>query len=50
MPPFPFAEYRYQDNESDAYENRYFRNAVLLDNGAIYIGEWSGDKKFGKGI
>lgn len=50
MPPFPFSEHRYQDNESDRYENRYFRNAVLLDNGAIYIGEWSTDKKFGKGI
>ncbi|CAK66810.1 unnamed protein product (macronuclear) [Paramecium tetraurelia] len=50
MPPFPFSEYRYQDTESDSYDNRFFRNAVLLENGAIYIGEWSGDKKFGKGI
>ena len=26
--------------DSDEFNNRYFRNPVLLENGAIYIGEW----------
>jgi hypothetical protein len=40
MPPFPFNEYSYPTLETEDFENRFFRNAVLLENGAIYIGEW----------
>lgn len=50
MAPFPFGDYKYPEMETEQFENRLFRNAVLLENGAIYIGEWSNDKKFGKGI
>lgn len=50
MSPFPFNDYKYPDFNGELYDNRYFRNAVLLENGAIYIGEWSNGKKFGKGI
>ena len=41
MSPFPFNDYKYPDFNGELYDNRYFRNAVLLENGAIYIGEWS---------
>lgn len=50
MAPFSFKDHKYPENSGDDYENRYFRSAVLLENGAIYIGEWANDKKYGKGI
>jgi hypothetical protein len=50
MEPFSFSKDTYPEMESEDFENRYFRNAVLLENGAIYIGEWSFERKYGKGI
>lgn len=38
LPPYAFGEY--SENSSNAFFNRYFKNPTLLDNGAIYIGEW----------
>lgn len=38
LPPYTFGEY--SENSSNAFFNRYFKNPTLLDNGAIYIGEW----------
>jgi len=40
MSPFPYNEFSYPALDSEDFENRFFRNAVLLENGAIYIGEW----------
>lgn len=40
MSPFPFQEFNYPEHDTEEYENRFFRNAVLLENGSIYIGEW----------
>ncbi|KAL4434948.1 hypothetical protein ABPG74_017704 [Tetrahymena malaccensis] len=40
----------YPEQDTDDFNSRYFRNPVLLENGAIYIGEWALDKKYGKGI
>lgn len=49
VPPFTFSK-AYPESDTDAFNSRYFRNAVLLENGAFYIGEWSNEKKYGKGI
>ena len=49
LPPFNWNN-EYPENDSENFNNRYFRNPVLLENGAIYIGEWSFDIKYGKGI
>lgn len=38
LPPYSFGEY--PEATSNAFFNRYFKNPSLLDNGAIYIGEW----------
>ena len=38
LPPYCFGDY--SENTSNAFFNRYFKNPTLLDNGAIYIGEW----------
>lgn len=50
LPPYKFTEY--PESSSSEFFNRFFKNPTLLDNGAIYIGEWSetDSKKFGKGI
>ncbi len=40
MPPFTFNDFSYPALDENDFENRFFRNAVLLENGAIYIGEW----------
>ena len=47
MPPFTFIEY--PETESDEFSNRLFRNPILLENGAIYTGEWAFEKKYGIG-
>jgi len=38
LPPYSFGEY--PEASSSFFFNRYFKNPTLLDNGAIYIGEW----------
>lgn len=38
LPPYSFGDY--PETSSVAFFNRYFKNPTLLDNGAIYIGEW----------
>ena len=48
MPIYKFGDY--PETNTEAFFNRYFKNPCLLENGAIFIGEWSGDKKYGKGI
>jgi hypothetical protein len=50
MPPFPFKDYTYPQQEVTELENRYFQNQILLENGAVYVGEWANGKKNGKGI
>ena len=50
MDPFSFKDHTYPDGEANELNNRFFKNAVLLDNGAIYIGEWTKECKYGKGI
>jgi hypothetical protein len=48
MEPFHFTTY--PETETDEYENRCFKNATLLDNGSVYVGEWAYERKYGKGI
>ena len=38
LPPYSFGDY--PELSSISFFNRYFKNPTLLDNGAIYIGEW----------
>ena len=48
MPVYKFKDY--PETDTEAFFNRYFKNPFILENGAIYIGEWSLGKKYGKGI
>jgi hypothetical protein len=40
LPPYVFSDYSPAETQSDEFNNRFFKNPTLLENGAIYIGEW----------